>query len=274
MMKRQLGIIIIVIVFILSGCKSQKLITEESDELSTPIENPDLIRKGVINHNIADTTISLKNIKIKYLSEKNSHNLYGSAKLIQDTAILVSLRAPLGIEISRVLFRPDEVLVLDRKGNRFLVGDYSYLEEQFNLDLNFNLVYSLLLGNFPDGYQFLERDEEFDSGGKDESQDSIYVGDFYHSSEENYKFRLWLHSSFIRPETFVFYKKRNLKAFSIQYFDYEKNSGYYIPSKLQINGGIDKKSYKIDIDYKSIELSKDNQIHFDVPSKFKKIYLK
>ena len=273
-MKRQTVIIIVVIGLVLSGCKGQKLLTGDKEELATPLGKPDMIKKKIINHNTSDTTIIFKNIKIKYSSDEISHNLYASAKFIKDTAILVSLRAPLGIEISRVLFRPYEVLVLDRKGNRFLKGDYSYLEERFKLDLNFNLVYNLLVGNFPKGYQFFERYKNFNAIGKTETQDSLYVGEFYHSDKENYKLRLWVHASFIRPEAYVFYKKRNLADFSVRYFDYLNNSGFYIPSKLRIDGGQKKKSYRIDINYRNIEFSSDKRVHFEIPAKFKKIDLK
>jgi len=250
------------------------MITDASDNFSEAIENPVSLQREIVNNNIFDTTVTLKNFKINYSYKKTSHNLYGAAKIIQDSAILVSLRAPLGIEISRVLFKPREVLVLDRRGNRYLVGDYTYLKNRFGLDLNFNLVYSLLVGNFPSGYQFFKRRKPFKSDDSLKTPDSLYVGDFFHSVKENYKFQLWVHSSLIRPERFLFYKKRNFKEFSVQYFDYVEYSKYYLPGKLHIEGGSKNEKYKIEIDYRKIELSSDKQISFNVPSKFKKIHLK
>ncbi|MGM0497177.1 MAG: DUF4292 domain-containing protein [Bacteroidota bacterium] len=273
-MKWQIVFSLFLLGIIFFGCKSQKILTEKSDHIDETLENHDMIKKGIINKNISDTTVILKNFKVKYSSEKASHNLYGSAKLVQDTAILVSLRAPLGIEISRVLFRPEEVLVLDRKGNRYLVGDYSYLEERFNMNLNFNLVYSLMIGNFPDEYQFLERRDNIKPEFSNVAQDSLYVGEFHQPAGKNYKFQLWIHSSLIRPELFIFYEERNFKNFSVQYFDYNEHSEYYLPGKLQIDGGQEKESYKIDIEYRNGELSSDKRIHFDVPSKFEKIDLR
>mgnify|MGYP000087701882 CR=1 FL=1 len=272
-MRRFSGIAILILGIIFFGCKTEMMITETSDNLSEALENPIAVQNKIVRNNISDTTVTLKNFKINYSSNQVTHNLYGAAKLVQDSAILVSLRAPLGIEISRVLFKPQEVLVLDRKGNRYLVGDYSYLQDRFGLDLNFNLVNSLLLGNFPSDYQFFQRRKPFISGGSTTSPDSLYVGDFFHSVKKNYKFQLWVHSSLIRPERFLFYKKRNFKAFSVQYFDYVKYSRFYLPDKLQINGGSEGEKYKIGIDYRKIELSSDKQINFNVPSKFKKIRL-
>lgn len=273
-MRRYAGIGIFIFSIVLFGCKSKMMITETSDTISEALENPVSVKNEIVSNNINDTTVTLKNFKINYTSDKVSHNLYGAAKLIQDSAIVVSLRAPLGIEISRVLFLPEEVFVLDRKGNRYLEGDYSYLKDRFDLDLNFNLVYSLLIGNFPTEYKYFKKRKPLNSDYSDKTQDSLYVGDFYHSDEENYKFQFWVHSSLIRPELYIFYKKRNFRDFSVQYFDYNEYSKFYLPGKLRIKGGANKEGYKIEIDYRKIELSSDKQINFDVPSKYKKIHLK
>jgi len=272
-MNRFSGIAILILGIVLFGCKSKMMITKTSDNISEAMENPVSVQNKIVRNNISDTTVTLKNFKINYASDQATHNFYGAAKLIPDSAILVSLRAPLGIEISRVLFKPREVLVLDRKGNRYLVGDYAYLENRFGLDLTFNLVNSLLVGNFPSGYQFLHRRKPFNSEDSAPTTDSLYVGDFFHSVKEKYKFQMWVHSSLIRPGRFLFYKERNFQAFSVRYFDYVEYSKYYLPGKLQIEGGSKNDEYKIEIDYRKIELSSDKQINFNVPSKFKKIRL-
>jgi len=273
-MKRYAGIIIFILGIVLSGCKSKMMITGSSDAISEALKNPVSVKNKIISYNITDTTVTLKNFKINYSADKASHTLYGAAKLIPDSAILVSLRAPLGIEISRVLFKPKEVLVLDRKGNRYLAGDYSYLKDRFDLDLNFNLVYNLLIGNFPSDYQHLKKRKSLNSDVSGNTHDSLYVGDFFPTIKENYKFQFWVNSSLIRPERFVFYKKRNFKAFSVQYFDYIQYANYYLPEKLRIEGGAEGNRYNIEVDYRKIELSSDKQYNFNVPSKFKKIHLK
>ena len=273
-MRRFTGLPILILGIILFGCKSKMMITDVSDNNTEALENPVFFKNEIVRNNVTDTTVTLKNFKINYSSANANHKLYGAAKLIQDSAILVSLRAPLGIEISRVLLLPHEVLVLDRQGNRYLVGDYSYLKNRFSLDLNFNLVYSLLVGNFPSDYKFFRRRKPFNSNVSSKPKDSLYVGDFFPSLKENYKFQLWVHSKLIRPERFIFYKKRNFKDFSVQYFDYLQYSKYYLPGSMIIKGGSNKTEYEIEIDYRKIELSSDKQINFDVPSKFKKIQLK
>jgi len=273
-MRKYAGLGLIIFGIILFGCKSKMMMTETSETVSEALENSGSVKNRIANNNISDTTVILENFKINYSSDKVTHNLYGAAKLIPDSAILVSLRAPLGIEISRVLFMPQEVLVLDRKGNKYLVGDYSYLKNRFGLDLNFNLIYNLLVGNIPSDYQYLNKQKPLSSDISSKPAESLYAGDFYHSLKENYKFQLWVHSSLLRPAMFIFYKERNFKEFSVSYFDFIKYSKYYLPDRLNIEGGSVDNSYKIEVDYRKIELSSDKQINFDVPSRFKKIQLK
>jgi hypothetical protein len=237
------------------------------------INNARLVTNKITANNIHDTTVILKNFKISYSSPKRSASFYGSAKLVQDTSILISLRAPLGIELSRVLLKPDIVQVLDRQNDTYLIGDYSYFKDRFHLDLNFNLIYSLLIGNFPNGYQLLTnkgkviRPESYAS-------DSLFVGNYYRSSENHYKFSLWLHPELFKAKSLVFYKKRNIEEFNVSYYDFTKYSSHYIPGNLTIKSGSDRQKYTIDLKYRSISFSSDANINFQVPSKYKKVYIK
>lgn len=274
-MKTTLYIGLLIFGFTFFGCKSQKLFTER-----TPSEQKQLIQNNIRSisskisgNNTTDTTVVLKNFKINYNSSRRSASFYGAAKIIHDSVILVSLRAPLGIEISRVLLQPDKVSVLDRKNNKHLVGDYTYFKNRFNLDLNFNLIHSLLLANFPTGYQLLTQQGDIvrESAAK---SDSLFVGNYYTPNRNQYKFSLWLHPKLFKPETFIFYKERNIEDFNIKYSNYTSYSRFYLPGQVSINSGSSHENYSINLDYRSVELTSDTAVHFQVPSKYKTVVIK
>ena len=51
------------------------------------------------------------------------------------------------IEVARFLITPDTVKMIDRKGDQFYIGNFSYLNEKFNVNLSFELLQSVLIGN-------------------------------------------------------------------------------------------------------------------------------
>lgn len=52
------------------------------------------------------------------------------------------------IEVARILARPDSLFVLDKLGKRLMACDYSMAKDFTGLDMDFQLMQDLLLGNF------------------------------------------------------------------------------------------------------------------------------
>ncbi len=273
-MRTTLYIGLLLLVFTLFGCKSQKFFTERShsDQKDLIENNVQVIKSKITRNNTTDTTVVLKNFRINYKSPRKSAKLYGAAKIVHDSVILVSIRAPLGIEISRVLLKPENISMLDRKNNKYIVGDYSYFKEQFNLDLNFNLIHSLLLANFPGDYQLLTKNGEIVRPSSYAS-DSLFVGNYYLPGANRYKFSLWLHPEIFKPKTFIFYKERNIEDFTITYSDFASHSTFYLPGRISVSSGSSSEAYSIKLYYRTLELSSDTAIKFQVPSKYKKVFI-
>jgi len=274
-MKNKLHIGILLIAFTFYGCKSQKLLTERtpSEQKSFIQNNINLVKRKISGYNTTDTTVILKNFKINYKSPRRSANLYGAAKIVKDSLILVSLRAPLGIEMSRVLLKPEKIAMLNRKNDKYLIGDYSYFKNQFNLDLNFDLIHSLLLANFPKNYQLLTKNGQIVSQTSYQS-DSLFVGNYHLPASNHYKFSLWLHPEIFKPKSFIFYKERNIEDFTINYDNYASHSKFYLPGQIKINSGNSPNKYVIKLNYRTIELSSDSTVQFQIPSKYKKVFIK
>jgi hypothetical protein len=274
-MKRVSYIILVIVGLFFNGCKTQEILTDttQSDQKKLIEEDARLVKSKIVDNNTVDTTIILKNFKINYKSPKRSATLYGAAKIIRDSAILVSLRAPLGIELSRVLLKPDAVLMLDRKENQYLIGDYTYFQDRFKLNLDFNLIHSLLLANFPKGYELLTKEGSVVQQSE-YSSDSLYVGNYYKPAGNHYKFSLWLHPKLFKPKNIIFYRKRNIKDFNITYDNFTQYTNFYLPDRINIKDGSSRKKYNIQLSYRTIELSAETDVQFQVPSTYQKVYIK
>jgi hypothetical protein len=74
-------------------------------------------------------------------------NFKSNIRIRRDSAIWISITPLFGIEMGRVLITKDTVKVINRLEKQFFVGDYEYLNQKFNVDLEYEVLQAILLGN-------------------------------------------------------------------------------------------------------------------------------
>lgn len=67
-------------------------------------------------------------------------------RLQRDSLVWMSVKK-LGFEVARIQVTPDSVYVIDRINNTYGIFGLSYLEENFNLPADFQLLQTVILGN-------------------------------------------------------------------------------------------------------------------------------
>lgn len=68
-----------------------------------------------------------------------------SVKMKKDSAIQLSLFPFLGIEMVRVILRPDSVTIIDKNNRYYCVYDYGILKTKFGVEVTFSDVQALLM---------------------------------------------------------------------------------------------------------------------------------
>jgi hypothetical protein len=70
-------------------------------------------------------------------------------RMRKDSVIWVSVNPALGIEVLRVMIKPDSVMVISKiPDNKFwYAGDYSVINQMLKLDADFGMIQDLLVGN-------------------------------------------------------------------------------------------------------------------------------
>jgi hypothetical protein len=93
-------------------------------------------------------SIKYKTLKYDFdatiINSEESTDLNGTLKIIKDSAIWISLSPGLGIEAARAILTQDSIKFINRINSEYFKGDYIYLKENFNLDVDFKTVQSLL----------------------------------------------------------------------------------------------------------------------------------
>ncbi|MCP9757672.1 DUF4292 domain-containing protein [Lacihabitans sp. CCS-44] len=85
--------------------------------------------------------------KISIKTAKIDQNIPATIHVKKDSVIWISIA--LGLEAARVSINPDSIFLLDRLNRKYYKVSFKELSENFDFELNFNMVQSLLIGNLP-----------------------------------------------------------------------------------------------------------------------------
>ncbi|MEJ8804458.1 DUF4292 domain-containing protein [Pontibacter sp. H249] len=126
-------------ILLLAGCKKESL-------PSTASESTETIGRVTVN-----------NLDFTYLNSKgqitfadNNDNLSSgiTLRMKKDSIIWVSVQPGLGIEAARMKLTQDSVYMINRLHKEYAATDYRFLRSKLNVDVNFDVVQSILLGNY------------------------------------------------------------------------------------------------------------------------------
>ncbi|NQV52408.1 MAG: DUF4292 domain-containing protein [Flavobacteriales bacterium] len=135
-------IVVASLLVFLSGCKSTR---ETAGDRAVPHRKTDEILGLMKEKEVDCHWLSIKyDVEIKSEKFEDSFKMY--VRMKQDSVIWISATY-YAVEVARFLFLPDTVKFMDRKNNKYYVGDYNYIQDRFKVETNFEILESLLLSN-------------------------------------------------------------------------------------------------------------------------------
>lgn len=139
-------LLIAVIFFGMAGCRiSEK--TAGSSKTSALNWSSRKIRKAIENHYIHYKTLSAR-IHIDFKNgEKEYNNITAYLRMKKDSAIWLSIRPVLGIEMVRLLLTPDSIKLRNNLKGRVYLRSAAAIEQVLHIPFDFSMIESLLLGN-------------------------------------------------------------------------------------------------------------------------------
>lgn len=138
--------VIILILLSLVSCRSTKEIQKKRKNLNN-ISERQLFRNIAFNE-LEYNTLHFKKMSVSLKTEKQSNSFKATMRMKRDSFIWISLTAPLGIEVARVLLTPDSVKFINSHDREYFLSDYTYFEERFDVGLNFDCIQKLLTNQF------------------------------------------------------------------------------------------------------------------------------
>ncbi|WP_114782726.1 DUF4292 domain-containing protein [Botryobacter ruber] len=102
-------------------------------------------------------SVTVQNLDFDYLSARSqlkvednngSQSSGMSLRIRKDSIIWASILPGLGIEAARIKITQDSVFVVNRMRKEYIATDYDYLRNKFKVDLNYDILQAILLGNY------------------------------------------------------------------------------------------------------------------------------
>lgn len=196
----------------------------------------------------------------------------------KDSALLVSIQYLLGLQVAKVLITKDSVKFVNYIQKTYFKGDFNYINELLNADLDFELVQAVLFGNSAE-YQEDEtklkpvtdrqnchyllsterkrRLRKIQTGSSD-LKDAMQILTL---NPENYKI---LKNEFTEPST--------NRMFIANYSEFTQKDSVYAPYHVDIDIVAQKKA-NIKIEYVRIEKNTPQKLSLNIPAKYDPIQI-
>ncbi|MEZ4720873.1 MAG: DUF4292 domain-containing protein [Flavobacteriales bacterium] len=263
-----------VLLLFLASCSSTKRAEKpERDRQHIPNRKTAEIIDSLSNNDLRCDWMSIKyDVDIKTSKIDDSFKLY--VRLKQDSVIWVSATY-YAVEIARFLFTPDSVKYMDRRNNKYYLGDYTYVTDQFMFEADYYTLQSLILAN---GNAFITDTDEKVRSAKDK-------GKYYLSFLRKGKFRramkkddmrkplelvisLWVDPNTFRLSRATVVDFDDDRQLAAEYSDFRPACNSEYPYKIRFTAKAPNEQATVNTSVVKLSTDKEVSISFTIPEKY------
>ncbi len=240
------------------GCKSAKSLTE------TGTIKQNMSAKQIIKENqkqVADFKTLQAKVKIDFSQGDNENGVSVNIRMEKDKVIWLS--APLAVV--RAMITPEKVSYYNKLENEYFDGDYSLLSELLGIDLDFNKVQNLLLGET----LFSLKNETYSASNNEVSyilkpeDPSALLEIFY-----------LVNPGYFKLDSQQLSQPLAKRFLQVDYKTYQLVDKQILPEIINIVALEANDEVKIDLQFKSVTINEEVRFPFEIPSGYKEIQLK
>lgn len=210
------------------------------------------------NYLVAKSKVSFKS------KTQDFDNTNVNIRMKKDSIIWLSVTG-VGFEVARGIITPDSIVFMDKIHKDYFVFTYQQLSKQYNFDLNFPLLQSVILGNLPfakeDGGRFVKENNQY---VLKQVKDRLEIDNYL--SEDSFKLSKIKATEIPTQNTFT-----------LDYEDYKEVKTFLFPFTSQINLNVkSQKDQQINetnmrIKHNKVDFVNENPgFPFNIPSSYKR----
>lgn len=197
--------------------------------------------------------------RIDFVSEKQKISAGANVRIRKDSIIWMSLTPGLGVEVARVMIKKDSIYIIDKINKKYMQLSFNELSNQYDFELNYESVESILLGNliFPYQRESVSKSEDFIT---------------YSQSLDKYQFDNYIGINTRKLEKLKVIDNDTKTVISVNYGEFNLVGEDVLPSviKARIEYPDESKNTKLNIEYNKTKVEeKALKFPFNIPSKYR-----
>lgn len=250
--------LLFVLVGVMTNCKSAKNVIasgKASDKLSA---------KQVIKQhqkNDADFNTMQARVRIDLAQGDKEQGATFNLRVEKDKVIWLS--APLGL--ARMMITPEKVRFYNKQDNEYFDGDYKLLSDFAGVELDFNKVQNVLLGQ-----AIYDLKEQSHSVSVNENSYALQPKD------QNALLELFylINPAHFKMDSLQLFQQLKKRILQVDYKAYQEVDKQVLPKAIRIIAVEDSDEVSISLEFKSIALNEEVRFPFKIPKGYKEIVIK
>jgi hypothetical protein len=195
--------------------------------------------------------------KIRYEDQNQSVSVSSTIRLKKDSILWMNVKK-LGFEVARMLITTDSIFIINRFEQSYAAADLQWVQRNYNLPANLNILQSILLGN---PVFFARRNW------------TTSVEDMYYAlqTSDDYQENRYL----LTADEFLLFEmalldKREDREVSLSYDDYASvadDQKFSYLRKLRLKSR-ETGDVKVDLEFSKVEINVPKSIRFEIPKRY------
>ena len=214
---------------------------------------------------------------VKVYKDDKKTPFKANIRIKKDSIIWISITPALGIEVARIMITTDSVKVINRIERNYFVGDYAYISKRFNIEMEFNLIQSILVGNaiaFEDDEKIkLAVDKEMYYIGNLKKRKANKADDKPKKIEKQKEevISLWVDQSTFKINKFLFSDLTANRFITGKYNQFKLVNDQLFPHDVTFDFQSEKPA-KVELDYSKVSLDGPLKFSFNISSKYEQVF--
>ncbi|CAG0989917.1 MAG: DUF4292 domain-containing protein [Bacteroidetes bacterium] len=264
--------------FLFSTCKPKKeLSKKELKELIDEVYTTEQILAKLKENEFKFDGLSIK-ATVEYNANGKKNSFKSTLRIKNDSAIWVSVTPLMGIEVARALITPDTVLVIDRIHSTYFAGNFSYINKVFNVDLDFKMLQSLIIGN---SIEFEENEKIFSQidkhmfflGTTKKRRVKKAIKKDKESKLKDDNQSIWLDPESFKIKELFITDHRSEQSLRAVYSEHQKLEEQFFPVKMRFFISSNQNAY-LGVEFSKITEESDLNMPFSIPEKYEPVEIK
>lgn len=241
----------------------------------------------VVDSSLDYSALYFKKFSVSVNNNGKKNTYKGLMKIQRDSAIWISMTAPLGIEVARILITRDSVKLIDRYHKEYFVGDFNLIASKFNNDFDFFTIQSILTNSL---FEFPKYDDKpFVRNFKSKVINDQYVFYTFNERKIEKKYRrverknkrqkespIVYQANYIDPDSFrivevLIDELSKDWRFNIKYKNFKRVEGKLFPMDINFWVEAEAKRFSCKVQLSKLDFRERVKLSFKIPSSYKKI---